>query len=247
MLRTQELIGAGFHIGQSRREWTPLSEHFVAGYRHTVAIFDLGLSSFYFRRALHFVELGVSKYARGFFYGLSITDLKSIRALCKFGQIVSYKRWNGGFLTNIKRFKRKIKNFSKLPSFVVCFKFETRNYSVLREKSRLHIPLVCPIDSNSSARYAEYPVPSNASGRATLNLFCYYFIQSVLSGFSRRVRRIYYEKKNKQNLQRLKAMRNLGKKSRDFYRYDGRKRNRTATISFSGLYSTVELSPVKFF
>jgi ribosomal protein S2 len=245
MLKLRELIGAGLHIGQSRREWNPLSERFIAGYRHTVAVFDLGLSTFFLKRALSFIELSVSRYARGFFYGLSVTDVRSIKALFRFGQIVSYRRWNGGFLTNMRRFKRKIKNFSKLPSFVACLKFETRNYSVLREKHRLRIPLVCAIDSNSSMLHAEYPIPGNAGGRATLNLFNYYFVRSVFSGVSRRIRRIYYEKKNRKQLQQIRAMKNLGKRNKENYYSSGRKRNRTATISFSGLYSTVELSPVR--
>lgn len=217
------------------------------GYRHTVAIFNLAITAFFLNRALRFVELSITNYARGFFYGLTVNNRKSVKFLYKLGQIVSYHRWSGGFLTNIRRFKKKIKNFNKIPSFIVSIKLETRNYSVLREKARLKIPLICPLDSNSNPAYAEYPIPGNASGQATVNYFNHCFSLATFSGSLKRVKKIFVENRNKKK--RMPQIRTRRSNSGYFDKrkftgyYDGRKRNRTAAVSFSGLYSTIELSP----
>lgn len=246
MLSTKQLIGAALHVGRAKREWIANSEKYLAGYRHTVAIFNLSITAFYLNRASRFVEISVSCYARGFFYGLNTNDRKSVKAFLKFGQIVSFHRWSGGFLTNMRRFKKSIKNFSKIPAFVVSINLETRNYSVLREKFRLKIPLICPIDSNSDPAYAEYPIPGNAAGRATVNYFNYRFSRSVFSGIIMRIKRVFVEKRNRKRYPagRFDKQRpNTHYNKKRIMLYDGRKRNRTAAVSFSGLYSTIELSP----
>jgi ribosomal protein S2 len=187
-LSTKQLVGIGGYIGYSVREWAPLSERYLAGYRHGVAIFDLAQSSFYLRRAFHFVEGAVMRYSRGFFYGFSRPDFVKVQPLAHFGQIVSIGRWGGGFLTNLRAFRRRVMNAHRVPGFLVCFRFETQNYSALREKARLHLPLVCPIDSNTSVGYVEYPIPGNAGNRANAGYFGAIFSRAVFSGVSARVR-----------------------------------------------------------
>lgn len=255
MVKISELIGAGLHIGRTRRDWVPVSEKYLAGYRYSVAIFDMAQTSFYMSRAVKFVELAVSHHARGFFYGLGRGDRKRIYTLAKFDQIVARTRWNGGFLTNMRKFKKKIRNFNKVPTFMVCFKFETRNYSALREKHRLKLPLICPIDSNSDPAYVEYPVPSNAPGRGTAGYFGHCFSRAVFSGIMKRIKNFSYKAAQIRKAKQARIMLNRGRpKGRNRYtRHEnynkkkyvnyGRKRNRTAAVSFSGLYSTIELSP----
>jgi ribosomal protein S2 len=187
-ISTKQLIGIGAHIGYSVREWAPLAERHLAGYRYGVAIFDLAQSTFYTRRAFHFVIGAVARYSRGFFYGFSALDRSDIHALANLGQIVSKGRWNGGFLTNLRVFRRRVLNATRLPGFLVCFRFEVRNYSALREKARLRVPLVCPVDSNTSMGYGEYPLPGNAGSRANVGYFGAMFSRAVFSGISARVR-----------------------------------------------------------
>ena len=247
MISIKELIGTGLHIGRNRRNWTSVSERYLSGYRHSVSVFDLSQTSFHLKRASNFITAAVGRYGRGFFYGLTLNDKRAVTLLANLGQVVSYYRWNGGFLTNIKKFKTKIKNVKKVPSFVVCLKFEMRNYSALREKSRLKLPLICPIDSDSDPAYAEYPIPGNASARSTVNYFNYCFSRAVFSGISKRIKRIAFVKKIKQKTSRLRGKYQGAanfKISSNFNPNYGRKRNRTAAVSFSGLYSTIELSPV---
>jgi len=181
----------GFHIGHSRREWLPDSETYLVGYRHGVAIFDLAQTSFHLRRALKFVEAVVARYGHGFFYGFTNpADKAQVEALAALGQIVSAERWSGGFVTNTRQFSNCIFNTRKFPYFVVCFRFELRNYSVLREKTRLKLPLICPIDSNSDPTYAEYPIPAGASNRANVGYLGGLFSRAAFRGFSKRLRRI---------------------------------------------------------
>ena len=252
MFPLNQLTGSGLHIGFAKRNWIMYSERYLAGYRHNVAVFDIAITAFFLVRAFRFVEASVANYARGFFYGLNVNDRRSVKLFYKLGQIVSFHRWSGGFLTNIRRFKKQIRNFSKIPAFTVSMKLETRNYSVLREKSRLKVPLICPLDSNSNPAYAEYPIPSNASGRATVVYLGSCFAQAALSGSIRRVKCVFSERRNrsKKYLMRSRKRSYQGPyfervKPTNEQHYGGRKRNRTAAVSFSGLYSTIELSPIK--
>jgi ribosomal protein S2 len=189
-LSSHTLVGMGFHIGCPRREWSPAAERYLAGYRHGVSIFDLAQTSFYTRRASKFIELAVARYGCGFFYGYTGPDYWRAKALSALGQVASTERWSGGFVTNTSQFRSTILNARKLPNFVVCFRFETRNYSVLREKQRLKLPLVCPIDSNSDPAFAEYPIPASAANRANVGYLGQLFSRAAFGGFMKRVRRI---------------------------------------------------------
>jgi ribosomal protein S2 len=190
MLKISEIIGAGMHIGKSKRENTAHSVRYISGYRAGASIFSLGSTSFFLSRAMNFVERAVYKYARGFFYGLSFKDKKSARLLKKFNQVVSGGNWGGGFLTNTRRFRGRILNIRKVPHFVVCFRFGPENYSVLREKKRLKLPLIAPIDSNSSPEWMEYPIPSNSYGQGTSYYLAHCFSKSVFGGISTRLWRL---------------------------------------------------------
>ncbi len=241
----KQLIGVALHVGRAKRDWIANSEKYLAGYRHNVAIFNLAITTFYLNRASRFVEISIGNYACGFFYGLNPNDRKYVKMLFKFGQIVSFHRWSGGFLTNMRRFKKSIKNFNKVPAFVVSINLETRNYSVLREKFRLKIPLICPIDSNSDPAYAEYPIPGNASGRGTISYMNYCFSRAAFSGITRRIKRMFIKTTERKRIKALLGRQAAYDKKRAIYN-NGRKRNRTAAVSFSGLYSTIELSPKIF-
>jgi len=187
----QTLVGMGFHIGCHRREWLPDSETYLVGYRHGVSIFDLAQTSFHLRRALKFVETVIARYGHGFFYGFTgQADRVRAEGLAALGQIVSTERWSGGFVTNTRQFHNCVFNTRKFPHFVVCFRFEIRNYSVLREKTRLKLPLVCPIDSNSDPSYAEYPIPAGASNRANVGYLGGLFSRAAFRGFGKRLRRL---------------------------------------------------------
>jgi ribosomal protein S2 len=195
-ISSRSLIGLGLHIGCPRREWSPAAERYLAGYRHEVSIFDLAQTSFHLRRAVKFVEKVISKYGRGFFYGFTGRDRPKAQLLAALGQVVSTERWSGGFVTNTRQFRGTVLNPRKIPNFVVCFRFETRNYSVLREKTRLKLPLICPIDSNSDPAYAEYPIPGSASNRANVGYLGQVFSKAAFSGFARRLRRMVKFSKN---------------------------------------------------
>ena len=193
-----ELIGAGMHVGRTRRDWVSVSERYLSGYRHGVSVLDLSQTSFFLRRASSFVEQATMNYARGFFYGFAGTgDRKIINFLANLGQVTSRTRWNGGFVTNTRQFKKRVKNYLLIPTFVVCFKLETRNYSVLREKYRLKLPLVCPIDTNSNPSYAEYPIPANSAGRSAVGFFGHQFAKATFSGIVKRIKRVVLKMKTK--------------------------------------------------
>jgi ribosomal protein S2 len=48
--------------------------------------------------------------------------------------------------------------------------------------------LICPVDSNTSMGYVEYPLPGNAGSRANVGYFGAIFSRAVFSGISARIR-----------------------------------------------------------
>jgi ribosomal protein S2 len=227
------LLNIGAQIGQPRRIWNSSSERFLFGYRSKVSIFDLNLATFYTNRALGFVEAVVNRAGKGFFYGLSGHDYFTFNSYRLLGHVTSRVTWRGGFLTNTKKFRTYVRNFRKVPCFIVSFRFTHTNASLIREKKRIKVPAVTLHDSDTNPKYFEFPIPCGIRGsRAIALYFGQLFLKVLLAAHVANLRVI-------RKLMLRQKMRKFNRENKIL----GRKWNRTTTVSFSGLYSTVELSP----
>lgn len=244
-LKSSSLINSGAYIGTKKNNWVPESEKFLIGYKNKISIYNVALSSFLFQRALNFVSGTASLGGRGFFFGLinfgdEVND-NSILTYKKLDQVVTKKNWRGGYVTNTKFFRSSILNGNKKFTFVVSFKFDYTNFPTILEASRIRLPLVIPVDSNSPISYFAYPIPSNSAGSGIIQMYAYEFANAVFRGLCQKIApfsperllRPKYFPKKKINF----SSRKPGKSP------NGRGWNRTTAVSFSGLNSTIELPP----
>jgi ribosomal protein S2 len=190
------LINSGAFIGSKKSNWVCESEKFLIGYKSTNSIFNTAITNYFFSKALSFVQQTISNGGRGFFFGIYVSDIKNDQKtyhyatdLIKLGQVVSKKNWRGGYVTNTKTFRTNIFNSQKKFSFVVSFKFDYTNFPIINESSRIRLPLVIPIDSNSSVVHKlEYPIPCNASGWGTAMILTKAFSFAVFAGIQQTLR-----------------------------------------------------------
>jgi len=185
---SKTIISACGHIGTHKFNWQPESERFAIGYRSNILIYDLASTSFYLNRAIKFVEKVIIKFGRIYFYGLdSYKDKKFIKNYVIINQVVTHKSWKGGFVTNVRRFKSKIKNARKRFSAVVSFNYSYKNYSLPKEAYLVGLPSVSVVDSNVKAENFNYPIPINADTFAITRMVAYNFGLYVFKGISRRI------------------------------------------------------------
>lgn len=244
---TYNLINSGAYIGSKKVNWVPESEKFLVGYKSATAIYNVSIINYFFIKAKNFIQKSIALGCRGFFFGISI-DLESSKfsnsfidhTLIKLDQIVTNKNWRGGYITNTKFFRRYIFNGQKKFAFVVSFKFDYTNFPIINETSRINLPLIIPIDSNSSViSKIAYPIPSNSSSLGPALILMRVFSISVFKGFQQRV---YFSAKRFKKLQPIKRLSNNNNIKKNYIK-NGRRWNRTTAVSFSGLNSTIELSP----
>jgi small subunit ribosomal protein S2 len=197
-------MGCSMHLGRHKRDWCSLTEPYLLGYRSKFSLFDLGQTTFYISRACNFIRSCARIKKSGFFYGLIYPYYrKEIFQLVRMNQIVSVRSWMGGFITNMKTFKKHIGNYKKIPAYVVAFSLDKDNYSIIRETSRLKLPLVSPVDSNSDPRNLMYPIPSNSSNYSSKEVYAHIFKRSIYFGLVDAIRG--FKKKKRKSISRFRS------------------------------------------
>jgi ribosomal protein S2 len=188
LIYSKNLISVCGHIGLHKYNWQPESERFAIGYRSSILIYNLSNSSFYLNRALNFVEKLIYKFGRVYIYGLLKTkDKKFINKLTKINQVVCIKPWRGGFVTNARTFRKRIKNIRKRFSAVISLTYDYQNYSLPREAFIINLPSVSVVDSNAKADSFTYPIPINSSNNGVVRLLAYNFGIRIFKGLSKRI------------------------------------------------------------
>lgn len=247
------LINSGAYIGTKKNNWTPESERFVVGYKNSISIYNVAISSFLFLRAVNFVSNSILSGGRGFFFGLSNAagiPVDTAIGYCNLDQVVTKKNWRGGYITNTKFFRSSILNGQKKFSFVVSFKFDYTNFPVISEASRIKLPLVIPVDGNSTVSNFMYPIPSNSTGFGIIQIYANEFSTAVFRGIWQRVELSLRIRKSNLLTPSTGNTKFNNNRKKDFFGSNkqqhenvGRRWNRTTAVSFSGLNSTIELSP----
>lgn len=223
-----ELINMGVYLGTKKNNWRPESAQFVSGFKNSVCIFNVSITNFYLSRALNFTEKTMRKGGRCFFFGLSNSnDFGIIKKLVAINQVVALKNWQGGYLSNTKFFKYAVTNFTKKFNFLVSLRLDYSNFPIVNESIRMKTPCICLVDSNSNPGYFIYPIPGNSSSVGGYVMFSRLFVSSIFIGI---VQRSFAKRFARINVNNTKI------------RKFGKRQNRTAAVSFSGLYSTIELS-----
>ena len=251
-IKSFNLINSGAYIGTKKNNWIPESERFMIGYKSSISIYNIAISSFLFLRAVNFVSNSILSGGRGFFFGLLSTigmPADAILGYQNLDQVVTKKNWRGGYVTNTKFFRSSVLNGQKKISFVVSFKFDYTNFPVILEASRIKLPLVIPVDGNSIVSNFMYPIPSNSTGFGTIQIYAREFSNAVFRGIWQRIEPFLQINKGKLVLSTAAGAK-FNNRKKDFsssrkqqHENDGRRWNRTTAVSFSGLNSTIELSP----
>lgn len=228
---SKSLVNYISYLGCNKNSWKTESSQFILGFKHNITIFNIPITVFYLSRACRFVEITIKAGGRSFFFGFIYNNYDGkyiISKLRKIDQVVSTKNWQGGYITNTRYFKHSIFNFTKKFNMVISGRFDYSSFPSLFESNRISLPLIAPVDSNVSPIFFNYPIPCNSSGSGVYILIKSYFVPSVFKGLLARPARL------------------VSGKSKKFYdkqtKY-GRRWNRTTALSFSGLNSTIELSP----
>lgn len=184
----KNIISVCGHIGTHKYNWQPESERFAIGYRSSVFIYNIAITNFYFNRACFFVENLVYKYGRIYVYGLDKkNDKKFIRKLESLNQVVTTHSWSGGFITNARIFRGKIKNIKKKFSAILGLSFDYQNYSLPREAKIINLPSIGVVDSNSNAETFTYPIPINSNNFGVKRILAYIFTIKIFKGVSKRI------------------------------------------------------------
>jgi len=201
----KNIISACGHIGTHKYNWQPESERFAIGYRSSVLIYNIAITNFYFNRACFFVENLVYKYGRIYIYGLEKkNDKKFIKKLENLNQVVTTESWSGGFITNARIFRGKIKNIKKKFSAVLGLSYDYQNYSLPREAKIINLPAIGVVDSNSNAESFTYPIPINSSNFGITRLMTYIFTIKIFKGISKRILGRFRKKIKISNSKKLK-------------------------------------------
>jgi ribosomal protein S2 len=185
---SKNVISVCGHIGTHKFNWQPESERFAIGYRSNIIIYNLASTTFYINRATKFVEKLIMKFGRIYFYGLdTYKDKKYVQKYFEINQVVAHKKWKGGFVTNVRNFKTKIKNAKKRFAAVVSFGYNYQNYSLAREAFLVGLPSVSVVDSNVKAENFNYPIPINSDNFAITRMLAYVFGLHIFKGISKRI------------------------------------------------------------
>jgi ribosomal protein S2 len=181
-------VSVAGHIGYHRSNWRPESERFAIGYRAGVLVYNVSNTVFIIKRAFGFVQSLVYKYGKLFTYGIKkYKNNFYVRRFTKLMQIVATRDWRGGYVTNYKRFKKRLRNFRKRFSGVLSFIYDYQNYSLPQESKLMKTPSVSPVDSNSTVEIFSYPVPINSQNSEAPRLLAYNFAWNMFTGLSKRL------------------------------------------------------------
>lgn len=195
-VHAKNLISICGHLGTHKFNWQPESERFAIGYRSSILIYNLANSSFYLNRALNFVEKLIFKYGRTYVYGLHYErDKKWIKKFSFINQVVATETWRGGYVTNARTFRGKVKNIKKRFAAVISFSYDYQNYSLPREAHVMNIPAVCVVDSNVRAENFAYPIPINSTSIGGMRMLAYTFGLYIFKGLSKRIVSRFSKKK----------------------------------------------------
>lgn len=185
---SRHIISVCGHIGTHKYNWQPESERFAIGYRSSILIYNISVANFYINRALSFAEALVQKYGRIYIYGLNVkNDKKIIQKFEDLNQVVTTKNWCGGYVTNARAFRGKIKNLKKKFSAILGLNYDYNNYSLPRESKIINLPAIGVVDSNANAESFNYPIPINSTNFGVTRLLAYAFSIKIFKGLSKRI------------------------------------------------------------
>lgn len=114
-------------------------------------------------------------------------DKKLIRKFEDINQVVTTKNWCGGYVTNARSFRGKIKNLKKKFSAILSLNYNYSNYSLPREAKIMNLPSIGVVDSNSNTEIFSYPIPINSVNFGVSRLIAYTFAVKIFKGLTKRI------------------------------------------------------------
>jgi small subunit ribosomal protein S2 len=193
------MLKNGVHIGHHVSKWNSETGPFILGNRGNIHIIDLEKTIISFRKTLNFVsELS----ARGgtILFISTINDFSNIvqKNARKCNQPYINRRWIGGLLTNFTHIKKKlynpkgcsekfifstqgIRNMERLPDAIFIIGVNNCK-TAIKEASKLNIPTIAVVDSNTSLQNITYAIPGNDDSILAVNLYCQLISNAILSG-----------------------------------------------------------------
>nr|NP_044803.1 ribosomal protein S2 [Reclinomonas americana]AAD11918.1 ribosomal protein S2 [Reclinomonas americana] len=193
------MLRNGVHIGHHVNKWNSETGPYLLGQRGNIHIIDLEKTLFLLRKTLSFVS-ELSSRGGSILFISTMYDFSNIveENAKKCGQPYVNRRWIGGLLTNFTHIKKKlrnpkgcsekfifstqgIRNMERLPSAIFIVGVNNCRTALL-EASKLNIPTIAIVDSNTSIQDITYPIPGNDDSILAVNLYCQLISNAILSG-----------------------------------------------------------------
>jgi len=121
----QEMLSCGVHFGHQTRRWNPKMKKYIYARKSGIHIFDLEKTAHSLNKALTFLKKQAAEGKTILFVSTkSQTKTLLPEEAQKANMPYIEKRWLGGFLTNFKTIKKRIKHLNDLESKKEAGEFE---------------------------------------------------------------------------------------------------------------------------
>ena len=202
----QQLLEAGVHLGHKTLRWNPKMKKYIFGKRDSIHIIDLTQTLQLTKIALEKVYETISSSGKILFVSTKKQYFVNYRwlggMLTNWGTIsnsikklkkleVDLTSENRGFTKkellkmSVKKDKLQrslggISEMKKIPDLV--FIIDTNYESLaIQESSKLGIPIIAILDSNSNPDGIDFPIPGNDDARRSIDLYCSLIKETIIS------------------------------------------------------------------
>jgi len=170
-----KFIFSNLHIGGVKTLWNPKVKPFLKGFRNSFAVFKLEDSLLFFRVGIKFLSKLLISKKKILFLGTPNGLEKEFIQLCNSSGHYVLEKKSNGFFSNYPNFVNK-NNITKLkfveyPSLIFVFSLSD-NYVLVKEASRLDIPVMAFVSSDDHFFGVDFPLPANINSFKG-SLFCY--------------------------------------------------------------------------
>lgn len=187
LFTVKDLFQARVHLGHKEGTMDEAMKPYIFGNRLGHLIIDLDQTAEHLRKALNFVSH--IAYHQGIILFISRhrqTSLIVEKAAKECGEFSHTREWKRGILTNSTK---QFGAVTRLPDLIIFLNtldtvFET-HLGVL-DASKMLIPTIGIVDTNSSPNLITYPVPGNDDTPCAIELYCRLFKEAILRAKQKR-------------------------------------------------------------
>lgn len=182
-----QLFNARVHLGHKMGTLTTEMKEYIYGERLGVCIFDLNQTAEHLRSALNFIahiayREGIILFVTNHRESMHLVE----RTAKECGEYSHVRKWRVGLLTDSTAvFQTDIRQ----PDLIIMTHTQNSVFEMhpaIVEVSKMLIPIVGIVDSNSSPNLITYPIPGNDDSIASIQLYLQLFKAAIVLGKQKR-------------------------------------------------------------